>query len=231
MKGERNYNLGGYLTERTARMEDFPKVSKKSTAVGLRREKQREIHTGNQYHCPEHQSLRHLGRSWVLRLGLCRLVLGKYQVWLNGDNYGLGSKAVECHSIGSMGGGLGLWEKQGTHCQGEGGGRVNSQQAGCLLCGLQAVGANCCSLLRFQRLLSATIRQHLWPQAPEGLPQRMLLQLSTTHYPHPPWNAQALMLPLPKALGAAYSSLRVTATSQGPSTRSSLLYLHRSSPL
>lgn len=77
VKGERNYSLGGYLTERTARMEDFPKVSKKSTAVGLRREKQREIHTDNQYHCPEHQSLRHLGRSWVLRLGLCRLVLGK----------------------------------------------------------------------------------------------------------------------------------------------------------
>ena len=37
-----------------------------------------------------------------------------------------------------------------------------------------------------------------------------------------PGNAHTTLLLLPKALDTAYSSLRVTATSQGPETRSSL---------
>ena len=53
----------------------------------------------------------------------------------------------------------------------------------------------------------------------------MALQLSATHCPHVPQNAQALLLPLPKVLGTTHTSLRVTGTSQGPVTRSSLCHL------
>ena len=62
--------------------------------------------------------------------------------------------------------------------------------------------------------LGSMSRHHLQPQSPQGLPQRMALQLSTTCCPQSPGNAQALVLPLPKSLGNAYTSLRVTTTSQ-----------------
>ena len=55
--------------------------------------------------------------------------------------------------------------------------------------------------------------------------QRWAWQPNTTHCPHSLGNARALLLPLPKALGTTYISLRVTSTSQGPETRSILHYL------
>ena len=58
------------------------------------------------------------------------------------------------------------------------------------------------------------------------MPQMRALQLSTTCCcSHSPGNAHALLLPLPKALGTTYTCLSVTATSQGPATRSSLHHL------
>ena len=47
---------------------------------------------------------------------------------------------------------------------------------------------------------------------------------NTTNH-HSPVNAQILLLPLPKVLGTAYTSVRVVATSQGPATRISLYHL------
>ena len=59
-------------------------------------------------------------------------------------------------------------------------------------------------------------RYYLQAQAPQGLSQRRVLQPSTTHcYSHSPGNVYTLLLPLPKALGIAYTSLNVTATSLG----------------
>ena len=66
-------------------------------------------------------------------------------------------------------------------------------------------------------------RHHLWPQSPLGSPKRRALQPSTTYCPHSPENAHVLLLLLPKALGTAYTSPRVTATSQ---SSASLIILH-----
>lgn len=57
-------------------------------------------------------------------------------------------------------------------------------------------------------------RHHLWPQSPQGLPQRRALQQSINCCcSHTSGNAQALLLPQPKA--------------PGPATRSSLCHLLR----
>ena len=66
-------------------------------------------------------------------------------------------------------------------------------------------------------------RHHLWPQSTQGSVQRRALKPSTTCCCSEfPGNVHALLLPLPNAMGAAYSCLRVAATSQGLETRSSL---------
>ena len=70
------------------------------------------------------------------------------------------------------------------------------------------------------------IRHHLWPQKPQGTPQRRAVQPSTTPCcSHSP--AHILLLPLPKTLGTTYTCLRVT--SQHPETRSNLCQLPTSS--
>ena len=69
-------------------------------AAGQSRVMQRENCPGDQYHHLVHLNLRHLGRGWD---GLWRSVLRR----------GLGYWGVVGHSWGSVGGGLGLPEKQG----------------------------------------------------------------------------------------------------------------------
>ena len=76
----------------------------------------------------------------------------------------------------------------------------------------------------------------LWPQSPQGIPQRRALQLSNTHCcSHSPGNAHTLLLPLPKALCTSFGSLPlpralqpgtacttspwVLATIKGPATK------------
>ena len=69
-------------------------------------------------------------------------------------------------------------------------------------------------------------RHHLQPQSPLGSLQWRALQSSTIHCgSHYPGKVHTLLLPLPKALGPACTSLRVTVTSQGPATRSSLCHI------
>ena len=62
-------------------------------------------------------------------------------------------------------------------------------------------------------------RHYLHPQSPQGSLLRRALQLSATHCLHFPGNAHAPPFLQPKALGTA---LRVTDTTQGPASRSSL---------
>ena len=50
------------------------KVSEKSTAAGLRREKQSENHTDDLQHFPGHHRLRCSEESWVMRLRLQKSV-------------------------------------------------------------------------------------------------------------------------------------------------------------
>ena len=68
-------------------------------------------------------------------------------------------------------------------------------------------------------------RHHLRAQSPQRSAKRKALQLSSTHCSLSPGNAHTLLLPLPNALGAAYTCLKITATSQCPATRSSLHHL------
>ena len=66
-------------------------------------------------------------------------------------------------------------------------------------------------------------RHHLQPQSPQRSAQRRALQPSTTRCcSHSPGNTYTLLLPLPNTLGTC---LKLTATSQGPETRSSLHHL------
>lgn len=89
-------------------------------------------------------------------------------------------------------------------------------------------GTNLHIYLRLQRWMQLAStrgpvnRYHPGHQSPQGLPLRRAQQLSVTHCPHFPGNAHIPQLPLPKALDTASTSLRVTAISQGPTTRSSL---------
>jgi len=69
-------------------------------------------------------------------------------------------------------------------------------------------------------------RYHLQPHSYQRSAHRRALQLNTTHCcSHFPGNVYTLLLPLPNALGSAYTCLRVTANSQGPATRRSLCHL------
>ena len=70
-------------------------------------------------------------------------------------------------------------------------------------------------------------REHLWPQSLQWLPQRRAGQLGNNSSHHSGRNAHThtLLLLLPKALGAAYTFLRVTVNPQGTAVRSSLLHL------
>ena len=96
--------------------------------------------------------------------------------------------------------------------------RVGSQAARCLLNGLWASGVNHCSHLRLQRWASP-----ITTSGPRTGTTCGPSQPSTIHCCFP-GNKHALQLPLPKALGTAYSCLKVTATSQGPATKSSLCH-------
>lgn len=107
------------------------------------------------------------GRVWVLRLRL---------QW---SNTWRGLELVVCHSPRSVGGGLGLPEKQGApdeECQRSGVGLTREFLSlhvwRAPLCLATGVGASYCCCLRFQRLA--------WPTATEGL--------TTTHslLPLPP---------------------------------------------
>ena len=104
-----------------------PQSCHKSAAAGLKTAKQSESHTDHLNHRPRHHSLRHLGRDWVLRLRLQRLVQGRglgLAVW--GLPKGLRSSApwagkwytmgwvVEHHGRGNPGEGPGLQERQGA---------------------------------------------------------------------------------------------------------------------
>lgn len=69
-------------------------------------------------------------------------------------------------------------------------------------------------------------RHHLQPQSPQRSAQRGALQPSTTRCcSHCPGNTHALMLPLTNVSGTIQNFLKLTATSQGPATRSSLHHL------
>ena len=114
---------------------------------------------------------------------------------------------------------------QGASCTGYGRQDTPSVQA-------MGSGGNCRSHLRLQKWARPATtrgpmnRYHLQPQPPHGSLLRRALQLGTTHCcSHSPGNAYTQLLPLPKALGAAYTTLRVSATSQGPTTRHSLYHL------
>ena len=155
---------------------------------------------------------------------------------------------AEHHSWGSVGGGLGLQKKEViTAGKGEKRrgrttigisfsvhGHVGSRVVECLL---HRLGSRSKPPLSAQTLGVGTARHyqgsmnshHLKSQSPQGLLLRRALQPNTTHCPHSPGNIHTLLLPLLKALGTAYTSLRVTATSQGPATRSSLCHSLRSS--
>ena len=94
------------------------------------------------------------------------------------------------------------------------------------------LGINHYSHLRLQRWAwpattrGSMNRYHLQPQLPQGSVRRWALQPSATHCcSHSSGNAHALLLPLPNGVGTAYTCMRVTATSQGPVTRSSLCHL------
>ena len=101
---------------------------------------------------------------------------------------------------------------------------------GVLLCRLQVAGTNCHSHLQ----------RWVWPATTRGLWIGITYSPSHLRGSHRgghcnqvyslllslPGNAQALLLPLQKALGAAYTCLRVPATSQGPATQSRLCQLY-----
>ena len=75
MKEKRNPPLGKPPDRRKDQLSwrDL-KVTEKSAAAGLRREKQSESHTDHLHHYPRHHSLRHLGGGWALRFRLWRSV-------------------------------------------------------------------------------------------------------------------------------------------------------------
>ena len=107
---------------------------------------------------------------------------------------------------------------------------MGSPVAGRLLCWLWVMGTKCHIHLRLQRWEWLATTMGLWtgticsPKSPQGSAQRRALQTSTTHCcSHIPGNTPVLLLPLLNVLGAAYS--KVTATFQGPATRSSLCHL------
>ena len=76
---KRTYTLGSHLTNREIKPKWRElKISKKSTAAGLRA-KQSESHTDHLHHHCGHHSLRPLGGGWALRLRLWRSVLERGQ--------------------------------------------------------------------------------------------------------------------------------------------------------
>ena len=68
----------------------------------------------------------------------------------------------------------------------------------------------------------ASCMGYRWQVKTTAAQLRRTLQPSATHFPHSPGNAHTTPLLLSKVLGTTYTSLRVTATSEGLTTRRSL---------
>lgn len=84
MKDKRNPHPGKPPDREISQDGGDLKASEKSAAAGLRRGKQREGHTDDEYHLPGHHSLRCSESGWALRLRLWWSVLGRG--WLYGDS-------------------------------------------------------------------------------------------------------------------------------------------------
>ena len=234
MKEERNPHLGrapNWWGDQLGWRRNL-KASEKSTGAKLRRAKQRVRHTDNQYHCLGHHRLRHTGRGWALRLKLQRSVLGRglgWAVWRYPEEpwSNVPWAGDESHSWGTVGGGLGSQEKQGTML-----GRVRERGeryfplCSGYRCQVQTAQPSQTPEVGMSATTKGSMnRHHWWPKSPQGSLPRRAPQPSATHCPHFQRNAHTLLLLLTKALRTTYTSLRVIATPQGPATRSSLPHL------
>ena len=96
--------------------------------------------------------------------------------------------------------------------------------AGCLLHGLWVMGVNNHSDLRLQRWAWPTTTRGPWTGTShiKGWSRKEHCNRAQFFVALTPLGTHILLLPLLKALGTAYASLRFIAISQGPATRNSL---------